>query len=317
MLTHIMTRLTSLHPLARPFLFLALLSATLSPASSSINDQMDVDGPCSHPCNYADADPHVMFHVQGIDQPLCYDLIGHPGDVWTLFNSFSPLDLPRDLDAIIDAARDDDAFSVRGTLIHAPFKKNGTSSHTYFGKFHFHFQDGPALVEVTPSKITVSEDTYMKTVAWPKRVHNRNLIELSTDLAGPSIIVRHERWNVVSVAHRDSISEEELKFYVIRSNRKFRRNSKSPLETMPYLGIYSKHRENTQFGGIVGEFGGISGVLTHEGNDTFVTLDDRKKVQVVDHTAYNHISKKHSHCWHVASLEDILRNSIYSYYNHF
>merc|ERR1712136_729643 len=59
--------------------------------------------------------------MKGLDDPLCYNLIGLPGQKWRICS--------------------DDAFKffVDASLIHAPYKK---ANHTYFGSFEFVAYDG-------------------------------------------------------------------------------------------------------------------------------------------------------------------------------
>merc|ERR1712136_700125 len=260
----------------------------------------------------ADGDPHLAVHLQGnLDRPLCYNLLGEPGQVWSVFT--------------------DDHLAVSSTPIHAPFKKKGTGSHTYFGRFHFQFRDGRFLLDgtlwgnilfcrlqpvrppclsgtratVTPRNITIHVNGQNDiTIAWPPKVHKSVLVALPH--AG--ITVRHERWNVVSLQFGEKV------FYMDRSSRKFRLNRRSPIDSVDFLGIYVKHDYLPKYGGIIGEFVGKTGAIVTDHNESFLLYSGRR-IPVIKHTILNHLNKQRFDCWLVEDVGRLFQAPLLSYYH--
>lgn len=235
--------------------------------------------------SFGDADPHLAVHLQGnLDRPLCYNLLGEPGQVWSVFT--------------------DDHLAVSSTLIHAPFKKKGTGSHTYFGRFHFQFRDGTRAT-VTPKNITIHVNGQNDiTIAWPPKVHKSVLVALPH--AG--ITVRHERWNVVSLQYGEKV------FYMDRSSRKFRLNRRSPINSVDFLGIYVKHDYLPKYGGIIGEFVGKTGAIVVDHKQSFLLYSGRR-IPVIKHTILNHLNKRRFDCWLVEDVGRLFQAPLLSYYH--
>jgi len=248
-------------------------------------------GSASHAASWLDvgaADPHLSIRMKGLDDPLCYNLVGEPGQKWRLFA--------------------DDAFKfvVDSSLIHAPFKSlDGTANHTYFGSFEFTAYNGglnPIVkVNVTAEEVKVMRgDGTVTSIVWPKKVHHRLLLELPE----AKVVVKHMQWNVLSVSHGNAT------FFVNRDSRKYRVNAKT-LEKMNFLNIYIKHDAEARFGGIMGE---LSNREAHYVDDSHKTVAiGSKQFNVVPHTLYDHVKKEHFNCSMVENMQDLFQHPLNQY----
>jgi len=234
-------------------------------------------------------DPHIIIRMKGLEDPLCYNLIGEPGQKWRLFT--------------------DDAYKlvVNSFLIHAPYKNvDGTANHTYFGSFEFAAFNGgrnPMVkLNVTTEEVKMMRgDGTVTSVPWPKKVHNRLLLELPE----AKVVVKHMQWNVLSVSHGNAT------FFVNRCNRKYRLNAKAPLEKMDFLNIYINHDGKARYGGLMGE---LSGQEAHYVDDSHKTVAiGSKQFNVVPHTSYDHVKKEHFNCSMVENTQDLFKHPLNLY----
>jgi len=230
-------------------------------------------------------DPHISVKMKGLDDPLCYNLIGRPGQKWRISS--------------------DDAFKffVDASLIHAPYKK---ANHTYFGSFQFVAYDGglnPIVkLNVTDEEVKVLRgDGTVSSVVWPKKVHHHLLLELPE----ANVIVNHVQWNVLSVSHGNAT------YYVNRRTRKYRLNAKAPLEKMNFLNIYISHDGKARYGGVIGE---LSGREAHFVDDSHKTVAiGSNLVNVVPHTLYDDVTKSHYNCSLVENMQDLFQHPLDQY----
>jgi len=234
-------------------------------------------------------DPHLSIRMKGLKDPLCYNLIGEPGQKWRLFT---------------DGAF---KFVVDSSLIHAPFKNpDGTANHTYFGSFEFAAYDG-GLNPIVKLNVTTEEVKVMRgdgtvtSIVWPKKVHNSLLLELPE----AKVVVKHMQWNVLSVSHGNAT------FFVNRCNRKYRLNAKAPLEKMDFLNIYINHDGKARYGGVMGE---LSGQEAHYVDDSHKTVAiGSKQFNVVPHSLYDHVKKERFNCSLVENTQDLLQHPLSQY----
>jgi len=232
---------------------------------------------------FGDSDPHITTYLQGskLDRPLCYDLNGTDGEVYSLYQIGSDM-------------------SVNTGLVASPRRHHEHA--TYFGEFAF--TTNTTSVVIAPYKIIVHEFQAGEVRVYPWRHWvSRTHSTIFSD-AAQNFSVVHLKRKVIEISYRGSVFEvkKNLLRYGAEKNEFY------------YLGIYLLNYSHANFGGIIGEM--VNAMAEYESfnnHDGIAFGSDHKLIQVYDGTKTDYLNGVNFECWVVPHIEDLLRKKLAQY----
>jgi len=243
--------------------------------------------PCSPPNAAkvsADGDPHVSVKLarSKLDRPVCYDLIGEPGDTLRLYEVGD--------------------LKVDAQLISSP--RRGHRNSKYFGSFIFTI--GDHKIEMTPASVTIHNGAVTsEVVPWHPWVSKAHPVFYADD----RLEIVHWKRKVIRVnfdGTRFEIKRNLLKYGV----------KKGVKRNFDFLGIYlEKEDPSVTYSGIIGE--SLSAVAVHStvGDQNQLTIGDTTKatINVTDAQRYDYLNDRTYSCWMISDLRVLLKNKYDSY----